>query len=175
MIQKRPIGRVWRLAEIGPAAKTAVPALAKLLDSDQPDVRLQALVALGEIGPAAKDAVPKISKLLVSDPFENVRSAAAFALGTIGQRGPAIRALTSALKSDDRFLRVASAWALLRLEDGKSPAVAIAIRTCSRELSPRTLTSEMLPSGLWPIRIFRKRRPVERFVVPWQGWMTRNY
>ena len=45
------------LAELGPQAKAAVPALIKKLSSQQPEIRHEALIALGKIGPAAAPAV----------------------------------------------------------------------------------------------------------------------
>ena len=64
------------LGGIGPAAKDAVPELAKLLKDPDADVRRAAAHALGGIGPAAKDAVPELAKLL-KDPDAGVRGAAA--------------------------------------------------------------------------------------------------
>jgi HEAT repeat protein len=116
------------LAEIGPSAKAAVPALQKLLDSDEPDLRLQALVTMGEIGPDAAPAVPRIAQVLTGDPFENVQAAAAYALGAIGQKRVAAAALRAGLNQDDPLVRVASAWALLKLEDRRTPAIAIAVK-----------------------------------------------
>ena len=46
-------------------------------------LRQTAAIALGRIGPGAKDAAPELLKLL-KDPGEDVRRAAAEALGRIG-------------------------------------------------------------------------------------------
>lgn len=106
------------LGEIGPEAAAAVPRLSELLDHEDPQVRIQALVALGEIGPAAKGQAEAINEVLSTDPVEGVRYAAAFALGKIGEQSVARPALNAALDSDDPFLRVVGAWALLRLGKG---------------------------------------------------------
>ena len=49
------------LADIGPNAKDAVPVLQELLKHKHPEVRIQALVALGKIGPAVKSAAPAVA------------------------------------------------------------------------------------------------------------------
>src|SRR5262245_47175204 len=75
---EHPEARYWAclvLAEIGPDAKAAVPALTKTLADKRPEVRLQAVIALGEIGPAAQPASSSLSKLL-GDDFPSVRAAA---------------------------------------------------------------------------------------------------
>ena len=50
------------LGRMGPEAKAAVPALTKMLSSQ--DDRGAAVDALGQIGPGAKTAVPVLAKLL---------------------------------------------------------------------------------------------------------------
>jgi HEAT repeat protein len=113
------------LAEIGPPANAVVPGLVKLLARDEPEVRLQALVTLGEIGPGAKAAVSKIVQALQGDKIEGVRFAAAYALGQIGVKDErAITALRGAMKSDQPFLQVIGAWALVRLDRDDQAVVA---------------------------------------------------
>jgi len=109
------------ISEIGPKAEAAVPHLAKLLDSKQVEVRMQALIALGQIGPAAQGLTPQISKVLSTDPIDGVRYAAAFALGSLGQKELALDALSKALSRPDAFLKVAAAWAILKLDSADSP------------------------------------------------------
>jgi HEAT repeat protein len=117
------------LSEIGPQAAAAVPKLGQQLDSDEPEVRLQALVALAAIGPASKPLAGRIRELLSKDDATGVRYAAAYALGAIGDKATALPALTQALDSKDEFLRVAAAWAYVRLvENDKSPALLKAVK-----------------------------------------------
>ena len=71
------------LAEIGPDAKGAVPALADALRDIDPDVREAAATALGEIGPDAAGAVRALT-VAVRDPKVEVREAAIFRLGRNG-------------------------------------------------------------------------------------------
>jgi HEAT repeat protein len=83
------------LANVGPDAKAAIPALIKALATfpggtpplDGPqryyaDTRWVAAEALGAVGPGAKDAVPALQKAL-NDSSPDVRSAAAAALKQI--------------------------------------------------------------------------------------------
>lgn len=110
------------LAEMGPVAKPAVPALTKLVTSSEPEMRLQACMALGAIGAEGKAALPALVKTLSSDPLAGVRYAAAYAIGGIGVRDEAaIAALRKASQTDDKFLRIVAAAALARtLPDDKT-------------------------------------------------------
>jgi HEAT repeat protein len=61
------LGASETLAELGPAAKDAVPALIKVVETHDPNIPLMRAVAaraLGRIGPAAKDAVPALTAQL---------------------------------------------------------------------------------------------------------------
>ena len=66
------------LADIGPDAAEAVPEIVGVLKADDPDVRLQALVALGEIGD--KSAAGPVLAIARNDDFAHVRYAAVYAL-----------------------------------------------------------------------------------------------
>ncbi len=78
------------LGEIGPPAAPAVGALAKLTADEEPEVRMQAAIALGQIGDAANTAAPALLAEL-NDKESAARYGAAFALGKlraqIGRRG----------------------------------------------------------------------------------------
>ena len=50
---------VVALGRIGPIAKAAVPALVKVLDDKDADLRAATALALGRIGPGAADAKPR--------------------------------------------------------------------------------------------------------------------
>ncbi len=116
------------LAEIGKDAQAAVPALGALLESPDPEMRMEVLVALGEIGPAAKPQVGAINEILATDEVAGVRYAAAYALGMIGDQQAAGEVLVKSLDSEDPFLRVAGAWALLRVSKGKTPLLGKAVQ-----------------------------------------------
>src|SRR5205823_5860854 len=73
------------LADIGPDAKDAVPALVHVLSASSEDVRLNASIALGKIGAAAIDPV---TKLLASDTAGDRY----YAIWTLGWIGPPAKA-----------------------------------------------------------------------------------
>lgn len=73
------------LADLGPDAAPAAPALAAALEDDNPFVREAAAGALGKIGPGAAAALSALTAAL-DDPDRGVRRSAADALAAI--RGP---------------------------------------------------------------------------------------
>jgi HEAT repeat protein len=69
------------LGRMGPSAKEAVPAMAKVLKAPpNPFARAQIVYALGQIGPDAKAAIPDVLDLIKAEKDLNVRSAALNAL-----------------------------------------------------------------------------------------------
>ena len=68
---------------LGPAAKSAVPDLVRLLNVSDKGVAANAAKCLGGIGPDARRAVPDLIKA-VKDPDSHVRENAVFALGELG-------------------------------------------------------------------------------------------
>ena len=73
------------LGQMGPEAKTAVPALTEMLDDRVADVRRSAAAALGKMGPEARPAVPALKKAAEDiDEDDSVRKTAAEALTRIG-------------------------------------------------------------------------------------------
>jgi HEAT repeat protein len=133
-----PEARYWAclvLAEIGPEAKAAVPALTKVLGDERAEVRLQATIALGEIGPGAAPASAALQGLL-NDQFPAVRTAAVFALGRIGDRAAAA-AIAKADQADDAFLHALSIWAQAKLnpddERLQSGAVTLLVKQLGAE------------------------------------------
>jgi HEAT repeat protein len=101
------------LRRIGPAAKDAAPALAAKLKDPNPEIRREAVLALGSIGEGAVVAVPEIAETL-SD--ENARIAATFVLGQLGKiPADAETTIRANAKSKDKFLSTVSLWALARI------------------------------------------------------------
>jgi len=99
----------------GMEARTAVPALIKLLQDRDVRVRRWAVAALGEI--ADPKTVAPLSKVLTKDPDPGVRIEAAFRLGKFG--GEAARlALTAALKDANEDVRRLANAALKELAGG---------------------------------------------------------
>jgi len=116
------------LAEKGPNAIAAVPALAKALTDQDLNVRYFAADALKAIGPGAEAAVPALVKALETFPggtpaltgpfryYADLRWIAADALGAIGIGAKeAVPALTKTLSDADPNVRSAAASALKRI------------------------------------------------------------
>jgi HEAT repeat protein len=122
--------RYWAcliLAELGPKAKEAVPALQSVLADERPEVRLQALIALGEIGSDARPAMASVAKAM-EDPELSVRYGAAFALGRIGDSS-ATPALEKAVETKDPFLQQLVIWALAKVDPQNADKMSRAIKT----------------------------------------------
>ncbi len=115
------------LSRIGPDAATAASGLAAALSDSDPEYRRELLFTLGAIGPGAAPVIdPVIARL--GDSEMRVRYAACFALGRIGPAAHAASAaLSKGLTSDDAFLPVASAWALLKILPGDSQTLNTAV------------------------------------------------
>lgn len=117
------------LADIGPDAAEAVPALAKCIAHEKPEVAREAVLALGKIGPAAKEAVPALAEALDSKQ-PGVALAAAFALGAIGPDAkPAAGKLERMAKSEEDLAETVGTWALARIspDDKKLRSKAVAL------------------------------------------------
>jgi len=126
---KNEKSRYWAcvaLADIGPAAKDAVPDLAKLTTSENAEIRLQTAVALGQIGSGAASAAPALGNLL-NDPEVGVRYGAAFALGSIGSP-VADEALKKNLSGSDAQLKMISGWALAKIHPTDSAMMEQAVK-----------------------------------------------
>ena len=101
------------LADLGPDAAEAVPALVEKLKTEKrPVFRRDVIFALGQIGPAASPAAPALVEAL-DDPTTAIQLTAAYALGLIGPEAKAaVPALEKQLESPDAVLKTVSAWAL---------------------------------------------------------------
>jgi HEAT repeat protein len=101
------------LREIGPAAKDAVPALAEKIKDPRPQIRREAVLALGAMNEAAAAAVPQIAAALTD---AHSRTAATFVLGQLGQIPADAEATVRAnAKAADPLLATVSLWALARV------------------------------------------------------------
>jgi HEAT repeat protein len=103
------------LAQLGPKAAAAAPALSAALTDPNPEVRREALFALASMGPEAVGQQAAIVKAL-DDNETHVRAIAAYALGCIGQDAQgAMPKLRTELQSSDPVVRVTAAWALVHV------------------------------------------------------------
>jgi HEAT repeat protein len=101
------------LREIGPAAKDAAPALAEKLKDSRPEIRREAVLALGALKEAAIPVLPQIAATLND---EQSQTAATFVMGQLGKiPANAEEKVRANAKSDDKFLSTVSLWALARV------------------------------------------------------------
>jgi HEAT repeat protein len=125
---KDPKSRYWAevaLAEIGPDAAPAAPALAAAAEEGPTEERLQALLALAAIGDRAAAAAPVAIKALESDDAA-LRLPAAFALGRM-KASAGDESLKKVAAGDDPFLGGVAAWALARIHPDDRALVADAV------------------------------------------------
>lgn len=107
-----------KLAQLGPAARPAVPELLKLLRTpDEPEDVVKAVdQALGEIGPPAKDQVQILIDALGDAKSLRARMYAADSLGKLGNAAfPVPQSLVQVLDDPDAGVRRSAATALGRL------------------------------------------------------------
>jgi HEAT repeat protein len=102
------------LESLGPDAAPAVQPLARLALDQEPEVRMQALMALAAIGEAARPAAAQMIDRLHNDEFAGVQYAAAYALAKVGAGAEADAALLKTMQSRDPLLAMLSAWALAK-------------------------------------------------------------
>ena len=117
------------LAEIGPPARAAVPALVKAMNvSNKHALRLCAVKAVGRIGAEAREAIPSLIIALEGEGSGYVSPAAVDALVQIGP--VAVPALIKALRESKPAVRQAASEALGRL----GPAAKAAVPALSEAL-----------------------------------------
>ena len=92
------------LGKIGPAARSAVPALVQALADPDSRVRGEAAAALGEIGPDAAKAVSELARLSAGGGDDPVADLATQALGEL--KAAAVPALTEVLRRGSQEARV---------------------------------------------------------------------
>lgn len=114
------------LAEIGPDAAAAVPALIETLQDDRPDVRREAILALAEMGEAAAPAVPALANAL---DCEINAVPATYALGRIGKISGEVEAkIEKNAQGSDKILGAASLWALAKMHPDDEQLVRKTVR-----------------------------------------------
>jgi HEAT repeat protein len=112
------------LAEIGPAAQEAVPALIEALRDPESFVRLWAAAALARVQPENPDAIPALVAGM-RDGISFVRSLGAWHLGRLGPRHPGIvpvvPELRELLNDNDPNVRTEAQVALENLASKGAP------------------------------------------------------
>jgi HEAT repeat protein/lysophospholipase L1-like esterase len=111
------------LGALGPAARSAMPALFARLADPRQRVRWEAALALFHLGPRAPESVrPLIAALESPDVF--VRGFAAFSLGSLGKAAhEAVPALITALQSEEGYGRGGAALALAKMGEAAREAI----------------------------------------------------
>ncbi|MCI0458601.1 MAG: HEAT repeat domain-containing protein [Gemmataceae bacterium] len=121
--------------------KPAVPALVKALGSPENEVRFYAALALGQIGPAARESAPALVRVL-ADPDEDVRRKAAGALGEVGGQAEEVVPALVKLFHEDPDVADAAAEAAGRFGKAAAPALLKALEDPkTRHSALRALTS----------------------------------
>jgi HEAT repeat protein len=112
------------LAQIGPAAREAVPALIKTLLDPESFVRVWAAAALARVQPENPDAIPALVTG-THDGISFVRSLAAWHLGRLGPTHPGIKSvvpeLRELLNDNDASVRAEALVALENLAGKGAP------------------------------------------------------
>lgn len=121
------------LTSLGPAARSAIPALRALLESENPIDRRLAATAIGAIGPRVRESVPQLRKAL-KDEERMVRLAAAEALSRLDQTNKEILPILVDGLVDERNAHHGDlplpsiSRALARLGKSAAPALIAALR-----------------------------------------------
>lgn len=155
-------GAIAVLRGMGPAAKSAVPALQVMLDDRDPRTRIQAAEAVFEISQDAEDVVPVLI-LALHDERDEICQEAASAITRLGPAASAaVPPLIAALRDENPRVRgwavaalgklgATAADAIPSLEDAckdENPGVAAAAVTAIR-----AIRSSGAPEGLSPLQL----------------------
>jgi HEAT repeat protein len=115
------------LAALGEDSGPAIPALIAVLDDKEPDVRYQAVIALGKAG-SSSTAINALV-IEINDTSKDVRYEAISALGTIGKpAGIAVGPLLKCLDSPDNVLVSNAGAALQKIEPHASSVMPTVMR-----------------------------------------------
>jgi len=125
MRAKKLTDPVFRLREIGPAAKDAVPVLREAFKENNSDLRWRVVTALLFIGPGAKAAVPELIEALEDEDI-NLRNQAVDALRCIGPEAKAaVPQLIKILKDSDNGFSIKYATIRALGKIGAEPEKAV--------------------------------------------------
>jgi HEAT repeat protein len=125
------------LARLRPDADTVVPTLVEMLRNENPEARMAAANLLTEFGPQAKAAVPALADMR-NDKDERVRTQTALALWKIDRQAePAVSALAEQLKKDDLQICLYAARTLREIGPPAEKAVPALIQVMRKRSEPK--------------------------------------
>ena len=149
------------LAELGPDAKDAIPALVEQLSSNRAENRREALICLGKIGPASASAIPALEKLLDARRGDAVLGVA-FVLGSIGPEAKkAADRLKPYVADPDQLTRMTCAWAIAKT----NPNNKMLVRRATKILA-ESLRSKQPRVRLAAVRGLASLRPGPAIAMP---------
>ncbi|QDV67219.1 putative lyase [Rosistilla carotiformis] len=123
-----PEAAYWALlvvSEIGPDAAELTPELMELVDHAQPEVQLQAIIAIGKIQGDGQKIVPGLVKVLRGDAPLAGKYAACFALSQYPEPTTGAAALEATLEdATDAELKLLAGWSLLTLNPNSDKRAA---------------------------------------------------
>src|SRR6266853_3228581 len=133
------LSAVQALAQVGPEAKVAIPALIEVFTQDEDwNNRTNAASALTRMGP---DAVPSLIEVLTKDSHTGTRGIAAEVLGNIGPEAKAaVPALIQAPKDAEGLVRTDAASALTHMGPDAVPSL-IEVLTKDSHADTRSLAA----------------------------------
>jgi HEAT repeat protein len=104
------------------------------MDNPNPEIRMQAITALGSIGDEASEGVSKLAECMLKDLDPEARYKAALALSKmIPSAKAAVPALAKALEDKEPFVRLNAVNALFRLGSDARPAMPELIKAMQDE------------------------------------------
>jgi HEAT repeat protein len=143
------------LAEIGPLAREAAPALSERLKIATGAERMAAAWALALVDDRRLPEAVAVLKAGLRDSAADVRTSAAQELKKVGSPAKAAAAdLLQAVKSDaeEPLVRVEAAWALLKIDPGEARKAAPALRDLIEDIDRRTNGKYKITPKMWDVR-----------------------
>jgi HEAT repeat protein len=134
------------IAAIGPPAAPAAVAVMPLLDADDPDVVVEAALALAAVGPKAGPAVERLVALLdearQAEGQTALQYALIYALGRIGppEATPALESLSALSASSDAMAATMATWAALQIDPDNQDRYAAAVPLLTKGLESESQT-----------------------------------
>ncbi|MEZ4866975.1 MAG: HEAT repeat domain-containing protein [Caldilineaceae bacterium] len=144
--QDARLAAVECLQQMGAAAAAAIPALVALIDHADPALAERALRALGDMGPAAAAQATAPLCILLSTGRPALRSAAAAALGKLGDAG-ALSPLLHALADEEITVRMAAVAALGEIGLASSAVTATLLMALADKQLTRTAIKALTALG----------------------------